>query len=781
MSREREQELRRLLDSSDIRSRRDATFTDLITAAQEQSFELTEADLKWFASYSQDGYFVPPDWLLAFLRRFLKKRNINSILNPTETFGFLTQPLATATQASQVEAIVNNADTYQFLEQQYANSMVNWHLLQQNEALAWLSEQETRYDLIIGFPPLGIRERQYAGDQLNFTRPEEYAHVLIANACIKLSEQGIGVFILTDRMFFESSQLTERLNEQGLFVNAVLGLPPGTLRFAHISLNLVVISHHRTDTYFVAELTDNEKRNNGVINLLQQHRATDEPTMGQLVQPKDFINVRAAISLAKLKITAERLDLRPLPLIDLAIEFNRQHRHRPYGIEHKTNSIYIPAILGNVGKVQTLPDSMERPDYWQVVLKSDAANAEFIARLLNTPLGRMMLNSVSMGSMVAINHRGLEQLQLFLPDIEVQNHIVQADVQIDNLIRDLAELKEELWSTPQANSEVEQKLQSIIGEEIDQRERFEDWIKSLPFPLASILWAYHATNDPFKKYRLLQRYFEGLTQFMATVLLSGFYNAEEWIVSRRSLFNKNSDKGELDSRITHASFGIWKDITQAFVNDLHKYLNTDVDKPTELQISQRQRCEAIFAANAVIIEKLFPTKLIDVLSDTNTLRNEWRGHGGLDDSVAVERLIQLEVQLNATREVLGRSWSQYRLIKPVSSKKIAGKIHQDVKLLTGHQNPFVTVTIQLDEQLDNTFLYLHSPNELRAMKVQPLIHILEKAVGDQNAGYFYSRVKKSDVVYVSHHYEREPDITEHFRETIELIEALKQLGTDGEE
>ena len=87
-------------------------------------------------------------------------------------------------------------------------------------------------------------------------------------------------------------------------------------------------------------------------------------------------------------------------------------------------------------------------------------------------------------------------------------------------------------------------------------------------------------------------------------------------------------------------------------------------------------------------------------------------------------------------------------------------------LLMGHHNPFVNTTIELDEQLDNAFLYLHTPDQKRALKVQPLIRILEKVVGDQNASYFYSRIKESGAIFISHHYERHPDITDRFAETI---------------
>lgn len=58
------------------------------------------------------------------------------------------------------------------------------------------------------------------------------------------------------------------------------------------------------------------------------------------------------------------------------------------------------------------------------------------------------------------------------------------------------------------------------------------------------------------------------------------------------------------------------------------------------------------------------------------------------------------------------------------------------------------------------------------MKVQPLIKIFEELFGEQNACYYFGRVKESDAVYISHHFEKRPDIREVFPEAIKILNEI---------
>jgi len=56
----------------------------------------------------------------------------------------------------------------------------------------------------------------------------------------------------------------------------------------------------------------------------------------------------------------------------------------------------------------------------------------------------------------------------------------------------------------------------------DSRNAFEIWMESLPFPIASILWAYNAESNSEKKAEHLLHFFEALAELLALISLSCF-------------------------------------------------------------------------------------------------------------------------------------------------------------------------------------------------------------------------------------------------------------------
>jgi hypothetical protein len=752
-------------------ARTSGDFAPLKKFIRKQVVTISFNDLKWFLKGD-----VYPNWFLSSLVQLVKGRTINRMLNPMDDYGLVSVPLATAIKPQSATGLLP-PHLFQDLLSVFKDSPVVWrNLTHLTEDLEWLTNHNDQYDLIVSVPQLGWPMspdnrylRPHPADLFQFEHLS-YDDVVMANACLKLSHDGIGLFVLSDWLFSSHSQFREKLAEQGLFVNAVFRLPASKAYRAE-NRNLILVSRENTETLFIAELTENENHNDRVIKQMRKRKESRDPVLGQFVSHAEFRSIDVTVESAKLKKQAYQLGLRPVVLSDIAHRIQLIEARQEF--DHQPNTIYIP--LYDIQQVATLPNPSKSQDYdyWQIELQPDQALAEYVVRLLKMRLGQMMLRVFSRDrSARYVRDTGMGDMVLFLPEPQIQRDIVETDHQVDSLIQHLSELKEELWSTPQQDSIAVQKIQEFVGEELAQRERFEDWIDTLPFPIASILWAYHATNDPFKKYRLLQRYFEALTQFIATVLLSGFYNADDWLATHSTLFNI------YQKNLKTPTFGTWRRIAETLISDLHRHIQIEKERLTDGELAGRQRCEQLFATRADVLARLFPRSLIAVFSDTNFLRNEWRGHGGADDRVAPERLLELEAHLNTTREILGRFWTEYRLIKPDSSRKVAGKFKQGVQLLMGHHNPFVTITLELDEPLDTSSLYLHSSGQQYCLKLQPLIHILEKLAGEENAAYFFSQIKGAGVMFISHHYEKEPEILEPFTETLTFLEDLKNRSSD---
>ncbi len=747
----------------------------VVQSLQAKDLTLSYEDLEYVVTkiHRGPGLYSFSDFLGAFLRLIVKSTPVDRFLGLANSLMIEAIPVAVASRAKQI-TLIDRADFAQIGQSLDTPVSMTWKGQTYDETLVWLADQPDDFDLIYGVPIFGMQGSQKTRDELGLAGSVDPSWVLIANACLKLSASGLGVFIVSEQLLASSKQVLEQLASRGLIVQGVVAIPRGDSFPVSIQPVIILVGRQAAENLFVAELTADERRNRTVWRLYQQRHAAQDPSMGLLLEPETFVGVQAAIELAQLKIEAAKLGLKPEPLSTLSNRVDQVDRDKPF--EHYPNSIYIPQRLGTV---HTLPTDLTANHYWRIELNRERADADYAAKLLNLPIGKMMLRAVATGSTIPnLSRTGIERLELYLPGIEVQRQTINNDNQIERLIQDLTELRRDLWSKPHIDTPVDSRINTIFDAAVNEADRFRIWVDTLPFPLASILWAYHATDSPYKKYRLLLRYFEGLTEYMATVLLSGFFGAEDWMSRHRRLFNEYKDEPKVTSKLQFASFGMWSNITQALANDLRKRLALNKERLTDEDLASRKRCEQLFCTDVELLDQLFPVAVVDVLARTVELRNDWYGHGGIDDKAAETRLYQLESHLNETRRLLGRTWASYRLIKPEGSRKTVGVIQQDIKILVGHHNPFVSEKIELGAQLDTAYLYLHQPGRSSAMKMQPLIRILEQLAGTENAAYFYSRVRASDVVFISHHFEQEPDMTEPFRETLELLEKLKNLSPE---
>ena len=60
-------------------------------------------------------------------------------------------------------------------------------------------------------------------------------------------------------------------------------------------------------------------------------------------------------------------------------------------------------------------------------------------------------------------------------------------------------------------------------EAVNREDRYENWLDSLPFPLASILWVCHTQSGSLKEqYERKIQFFEALSEFLGIIFLSAF-------------------------------------------------------------------------------------------------------------------------------------------------------------------------------------------------------------------------------------------------------------------
>jgi restriction endonuclease S subunit len=142
--------------------------------------------------------------------------------------------------------------------------------------------------------------------------------------------------------------------------------------------------------------------------------------------------------------------------------------------------------IGRSQAVSSLADLQVKPqNCFQVVLDSDKAIPAYVANFFNTKLGIKIRESLSSGSTIPkISKAQLFKANIYLPDMETQAKTVHINSSISDRQTQLEILQRQLWNNPRNIKKIEKTVTSFTPEN-----DFEIWVETLPFPLASVLWA----------------------------------------------------------------------------------------------------------------------------------------------------------------------------------------------------------------------------------------------------------------------------------------------------
>ena len=140
--------------------------------------------------------------------------------------------------------------------------------------------------------------------------------------------------------------------------------------------------------------------------------------------------------------------------------------------------------------------------------------------------------------------------------------IIREQTGIANLQSGLSELRAEPWSKPK------------VVTAISEKEAFVDWLETLPFPLASILWLYHTTRRPKDQLEVLTKFFEALAEFLSTILLSAAKaDAALWSEAQAML-------SRYREQLEKSSFGAWVNVAAATAKSLRTIYNKEPSDAT---------------------------------------------------------------------------------------------------------------------------------------------------------------------------------------------------------
>ena len=302
-----------------------------------------------------------------------------------------------------------------------------------------------------------------------------------------------------------------------------------------------------------------------------------------------------------------------------------------------------------------------------------------------------------------------------------------------------------MWAQPRTAKEAYLNL-----ERINKEDNLKIWIDSLPFPLASILWAYHASGDDDReRNEHLLHFFEALSEFHALVLWSAVKRTPGLMTHAKYPLGKGKP---LNYSLANSSFGSWVEMTARLARFTRSLLNSTNESDVESLFG------AFRTRNLDLLAMLGSSKITEQIQNANTIRNKLRHGGILGKAAAKDLRIRLESFLAAIRSEVANTWNEFPLMKAGHNLHSAGVFHYEAELIMGRSTPFERRKVDVTTPIDYENLFLLASDSSEPLLLEPLLIVAPSPQTAENACYFYNSAKGGRLRFVSYHFRGEPEI-----------------------
>jgi len=721
---------------------------DILQEAKAQNIEVGFNDLRsLILREGKTGAFVIPEHITDFIIAFFKNNGLNSILDCWADMGALLSPLAQKYKPALAIGLNKSNAAHEIAKLMQRGHQIDLRL---GEPMELLTHIDVQFDGIVCCPPFGWKPQSYSFqlDDQEIELHDDYANLLLLKASLLLKESGSALFVLPPSFIFRRGKrkVIDNLTRFDLYIDAVFHLESGTFApTTKISGLLVVIRRETGPSLFVGEITADESQRNILLRNFRIRKEGKSPQLGALVKIESFRSFSTLVTTYEAYNLAHTLGVPPTNLIDICTSINLPKRNFDIGFEDLQNAVYLP-IIGNSPAVASLAElKIKAQNYVQIIVNPDKAIAEYLAHFFNTPLGYKIRESLTSGFIIPkITKNGLSAATVYLPDIPEQTEIISTQTAITYTLTRLETLSNTLWRHPRKYKNIQKLVKSM-----QPNNDLEDWIETLPFPISSILWAYHADAAIERKVEHLLLFFEALAEFIATVMLSAYASNKNFYTQESGAW-VDTDPKYKDWVLT-STFGGWRILGERLAK-VTRRLQTDKET--------RDICMRLFGNPSMDFLGMITDKsLFAVLRDVNNYRDQWKGHSGaLGDRAHKRHLLLLESKLSEVRKVMKDKWEDILLLSPMKNEYSEGIFEYQVKAIMGTRTPFQQVTVKTLVPMDKSNIYILHPQQQRPLELLPFIRLMESPKTQANAMYFYNRIINGKVRWVSYHFDEESEI-----------------------
>lgn len=331
----------------------------------------------------------------------------------------------------------NNSD----LEIRFSESKKNNKNVLYGDPFVLLDQIKDKFDFVIGNLPFGLKREEWEDREKDISLRERKNWLILFKSLFNLSENGQGLFIV-EPSILQSKDFIKQLNKKGFYINAIFNCPEKML-YPQTSLQIsyLLISRKKVDSVFAIELNENSVIDDILEAYDNKSQGSDFST-GLWVMFDKFRGFKQAKTLervTKLLKQYKTFKVYSLKKISTSIEIGDK-------IKPQDNSIYIPR---NGKIIQNEYDKIKSKNYYQIVLNSKYAIAEYLVLFFNTDVGRSIIELIETGTVIPNKKRSdLESLEIPLPDLETQKEIINLNHKLYDLNNKLSDFEREIAINP---------------------------------------------------------------------------------------------------------------------------------------------------------------------------------------------------------------------------------------------------------------------------------------------------------------------------------------------
>lgn len=735
-----------------------------------------------------DGHLHTPPILTDVVSKLLEGRSAQTLCDPWAGLGTM---LAIAQRStSSPRCIAFNLNTSDGEVGKVLFPQAEWRV---GQPLMLLSELTDPIDIFVSCLPFGVRTDESlkladtSGNPIELK--DDLGNLILAASMDRLSENGVGVFVVPSSFFSAGRSVLKRFTELGFNVDAALALPHGAFApYTSISTYLLVLTKSPSKPMFAAQLSGELNTNSQILENFSNGVEGGTVELGRYVDPLEFRGIDSLRAGDYFESASKQIGFPAVVLEDLATAVNLGQHGEGFKFPEASNAVFVP-MIGQSDVVASIDDlSLKAQNYAQVVIDSSKSQATFIAQFLNSELGKKIREWGKSGTTIPkLNKQTLTKLQIFIPDLATQRKMLEVEARLSgeenillSLQNDLSELRRDLWRSPRSAGDVSNRLDEfsirIAGDLKEQASLgLDQWFETIPFPIASILRAWQATtSDDYKtKHEHLLHFFEATAEFISVILLSAFSGNESLYAPHKEKLKKTMAKQNLSFQ--RATFGTWKLVVE-YLGKQTRSLLQESGKKSEDAKNDRDICASIFADSSLKLPSLLCSKdIAAVLGATNKMRNDWSGHGGVvGQDEARLRNEQLLGQVEKLRKAMSDVWDRSAVVNALHCKPRNGVFENEIALLKGSNSEFLKESRAMSTWLDVDSLYIINGDQSGALKLLPLVQVSASPGTAKNACYFFNRTEREGARFVSYHFAGQPELSGLFEEATNAIKFLTE-------